>query len=254
MMKKLLLTINKLVLKVRKLNEINQVNLDNFIILAENKTNKNYRKSILIQSKWFVDAKDYKSIDGVYTLQFQQFQQEAVQVESFLCDEHMHCESIKQTQTPQEKDKKLIKVKLSYHKSTSLTGLLKFVFKVTYDQSLDTKFLKFSIGEFNFGDLCFPEDQHPLGSCKNGRCNPKAFLDYECDCKDQKRELYFGKYCEQPNYCLNDISDVSYILQNFFYKSCQFSFLVYQIYQRVKLVKNFVPITRPHAIHLWKPI
>ena len=78
MMKRLLLRKNKLFLKVRKFNEINQVNFDNLIILAEKKTNKNYRKSILIQSKWFVDAKDYKSIDGVYTLQFSQEKQEGV--------------------------------------------------------------------------------------------------------------------------------------------------------------------------------
>ena len=211
MMKRLLLRNKKLLLKVRKFNQINQVNFDNFIILAGKKANKNYSKSILIQSKWFVDSKDYKSIDGVYTLQFQESQQEGVQIEPILCDEHMHCRSIRQTS--ETKDKKLIKVKLLYLKSTSLTGLLKFVFKVTYDQSLDTKFLKFSIGQFNFGDLCFPDDHHPLGPCKNGKCNPTAFLDYQCNCKDDKdNKLYFGKYCEQPNYCLNDIGDVSFIL------------------------------------------
>ena len=217
MMKKLLLRNNKLLLEVRKFNQINQVHFDNLIILAEKKANKNYRKSILIQSKWFVDAKDYKSIDGVYTLQFEQENQKGIEVEPILCDEHMHCQSIRQTQTPQENDKKLIKVKLLYLKSTSLTGLLKFVFKVTYDQSLETKFLKFSIVQFNFGDLCFPDDKHLLGPCIHGKCNSIAFLDYKCNCKDDKnKELYFGKYCEQPNYCLNDIGDVSYILQNCF--------------------------------------
>ena len=134
-----------------------------------------------------------------------------VSVNQFICDEHMHCESLKSNDTHESPI--IIRKEFKYSISRNLIGsLLKFVFKITYEQSLDVKYSTFTITDFNFGDPCYDMSKVCIDK-QTEKCIPISFgvTNYKCECqKDEKgNHKYYGTKCGKIQFCFNDVSGVS---------------------------------------------
>lgn len=128
----------------------------------------------------------------------------------------MHCHQLTSKDT--SKSDKIIRKEFKYSKSSALIGsLLKFVFKVTYEQSLEPSYSTLTITDFNFGDPCY--DIAKACIIENTEtCTSNSFATkHTCNCMKQgSNVIYYGDKCENPQYCFHSISNVSCLLYKFF--------------------------------------